>query len=183
VPHVHDDYRELLAEHRRTSSACALRPALHPEVVAAAVAAGARAIHCEKPVALTYGEALDMAATAAGAGVQLTFNLQRRFHPVQRQAREWIAQGEIGEVVTIEGYCPNLFDWGPTSSTSSSSTAGTPPRMALGQIDATVDRYVYGYSPRPPRSPRSAGRTGCGRSSPPGANRTPPYSTWRTASD
>ncbi|MDX6354611.1 MAG: hypothetical protein QOF98_1514 [Streptomyces sp.] len=145
VPHVHDDYRELLAEHRPDIVSVCTPPALHPEVVSAAVAAGARAIHCEKPIALTYGEALDMAATAADAGVQLTFNLQRRLDPVQRQAREWITQGEIGDVVTIEGYCPNLFDWGTHILDLILFHHGDlAPEWVLGQIDATVDRYVYG---------------------------------------
>jgi predicted dehydrogenase len=145
VPGVHQDYRDMLAQQRPDIVSVCTPPALHPEVVRAAIAAGARAVHCEKPVALTYGEALEMVANAADAGVQLTFNLQRRFEPVQRQAREWIAQGEIGDVVTIEGYCPNLFDWGTHILDLILFHRGdTAPEWVLGQIDATVDRYVYG---------------------------------------
>ncbi|MYS21084.1 Predicted dehydrogenase [Streptomyces sp. DvalAA-14] len=145
VPGVHRDYRELLAAARPDIVSVCTPPALHPEVVKAAVAAGARAVHCEKPIALSYGEALEMAATAADAGVQLTFNLQRRFDPVQRQAREWIAQGEIGDVVTIEGYCPNLFDWGThILDLVLFHRQDAAPQWVLGQIDASVDRYVYG---------------------------------------
>jgi UDP-N-acetylglucosamine 3-dehydrogenase len=145
VPVVHRDFRELLAATRPDIVSVCTPPAFHPEVVRAAIAAGARAIHCEKPIALSYGEALEMAATAADAGVQLTFNLQRRFEPVQRQAREWIAQGEIGEVVTVEGYCPNLFDWGThILDLILFHRQDAAPEWVLGQIDASVDRYVYG---------------------------------------
>jgi UDP-N-acetylglucosamine 3-dehydrogenase len=145
APGVYEDYRDMLAERRPDIVSVCTPPAFHPEVVRAAIAAGARAVHCEKPLALTYGEALEMAATAAEAGVQLTFNLQRRFEPVQRQAREWIAQGEIGDVVTIEGYCPNLFDWGThILDLILFHRQDAAPEWVLGQIDATVDRYVYG---------------------------------------
>ncbi|MFJ2645353.1 Gfo/Idh/MocA family protein [Streptomyces sp. NPDC087420] len=145
VPEVHSTFQDLFAAVRPDIVSVCTPPASHPEVVRAAVAAGARAIHCEKPVALTYGEALEMAATAAGAGVQLTFNLQRRFDPVQRQVREWIAQGEIGEVVTVEGYCPNLFDWGThILDLILFHRQDVAPDWVLGQIDVSVNRYVYG---------------------------------------
>ncbi|WP_405578886.1 Gfo/Idh/MocA family protein [Streptomyces sp. NBC_01190] len=145
VPGVYRDYREMLADRRPDIVSVCTPPALHPEVVRAAIAAGARAVHCEKPIALSYGEAREMAAIAAQAGVQLTFNLQRRFDPVQRQAREWTAQGEIGEVTTIEGYCPNLFDWGThILDLILFHRQDAAPQWVFGQIDASVDRYVYG---------------------------------------
>jgi predicted dehydrogenase len=145
VPHVYQDYRELLRTHRPDIVSVCTPPALHPEIVRAAAAAGVRAVHCEKPVALSYGEALDMVAIAEAAGVQLTFNLQRRFEPVQRYAHELIAQGEIGDVVTIEGYCPNLFDWGSHILDLILFHLGdAEPEWVLGQIDVTLGRYVYG---------------------------------------
>lgn len=145
VPHVHRDFRELLAEVRPDIVSVCTPPAHHLDVVRAAVAAGARAVHCEKPIALSYGDALAMTTEAADAGVVLTFNLQRRFDPVQVQAREWIAQGEIGDVVTVEGYCPNLFDWGThILDLVLFHRQDTAPQWVLGQIDVSVDRYVYG---------------------------------------
>jgi UDP-N-acetylglucosamine 3-dehydrogenase len=145
VPAVHRDYHELLAAARPDIVSVCTPPAFHLDVVRAAIEAGARAVHCEKPIALSYGEALEMAARAADAGVQLTFNLQRRFEPVQRQAREWIAAGEIGEVVTVEGYCPNLFDWGThIVDLILFHRQDAAPEWVLGQLDVTLDRYVYG---------------------------------------
>ncbi|MFJ8062753.1 Gfo/Idh/MocA family protein [Streptomyces sp. NPDC096142] len=145
IPHVHGDVRELLAEVRPDIVSVCTPPVHHLNVVRAAVAAGARAVHCEKPIALSYGDALAMTTEAADAGVLLTFNLQRRFDPVQIQAREWIAQGEIGDVVTIEGYCPNLFDWGThILDLVLFHRQDTAPEWVFGQIDVSVDRYVYG---------------------------------------
>lgn len=145
VPRVYRDYRELLVVERPDVVSVCTPPALHPEIVRAAAAAGVRAVHCEKPVALSYGEALEMARTAADAGMQLTFNLQRRFEAVQRFARDRVAGGEIGEVVTIEGYCPNLFDWGTHILDLILFHRGdAAPEWVFGQVDVTLDRYVYG---------------------------------------
>lgn len=145
VSRIYRDYRELLKTARPEIVSICTPPASHLEITRAAVAAGVRAIHCEKPIALSYGDAVEMAALAAEAGVQLTFNLQRRFEPVQRYGRELLEAGEIGEVVTIEGYCPNLFDWGTHILDLILFHRGdAPASWVTGQIDVTVNRYVYG---------------------------------------
>jgi len=145
VSRIYRDYHELLETERPEIVSVCTPPASHLEIVGAALAAGVRAIHCEKPIALSYGDAVEMAALCAEVGVQLTFNLQRRFEPVQRYGRELLAAGEIGDVVTIEGYCPNLFDWGTHILDlilfhRGDAAAG----WVMGQIDVSVNRYVYG---------------------------------------
>jgi hypothetical protein len=145
VPRTYQDYHKLLEADQPDIVSVCTPPAFHREVVRAAVAAGVRAIHCEEPIALSYGDALKMAVPAADAGVQLTFNLQRRFEAVQRFAREQIEAGEIGDVVTIEGYCPNLPDWGAHILDLIPFHRGdAAPSWVMGQIDVTVDRYIYG---------------------------------------
>ncbi|HVV23765.1 MAG TPA: Gfo/Idh/MocA family oxidoreductase [Pseudonocardiaceae bacterium] len=143
IPQVFADHRDLLAERPDVVSVCT-PPRFHLDVVTDAVRAGVRAVHCEKPLAMSYDDARTMVTTAADAGVQLTFNLQRRFEPVQRFAREAIAAGEIGEVVTFEGYCPNLFDWGSHILDLILFHRGdAAPSWVLGQVDVSVNRYVY----------------------------------------
>jgi len=56
-------------------------------VVRRAVDAGVRAIHCEKPMALSYGDALDMHDYTRANGVLLTINHQRRFETLYRAPR------------------------------------------------------------------------------------------------
>ena len=87
-------------------------PAQHREQVLAAINAGARAIHSEKPMAPTWGDSLAMHLAAQEKGVQLTFCHQRRFNPQFVRARQLIQEGEIGTLQRLEGFCPNLFDWG-----------------------------------------------------------------------
>ena len=112
IPGLYDSHEAMLkAEHPDVISICT-PPATHLEIARAAIAAEVRAIHCEKPIATSYGDVLEMQRLARDANVQLTVNLQRRFEPVHRFARDQIAAGAIGEVVSLEGYCPNLPDWG-----------------------------------------------------------------------
>ena len=86
-----------------------------------------------------------MQRLAEAAGVRLTVNLQRRFEPVHRFAREQIASGAIGEVISLEGYCPNLPDWGTHIIDLLLYYRGDlPPSWVIGQVDVSVNRYVYG---------------------------------------
>lgn len=138
------DYVDMLERERPDIVSICTPPAAHLEVARAAVAAGARAIHCEKPVALSFGDVVEMQRLADEAGVQLSFNLQRRFEPVHRFAREQIAVGAIGELVSIEAYCPNLFDWGTHVIDLMFFYRGDmPAEWVVGQIDVSVNRYVY----------------------------------------
>lgn len=143
-PAVYEDYRVLLAAERPEFVSVCTPPAQHLDVVRAAVAAGAKAIHCEKPIALSYGDALEATRLATDAGTQLTFNLQRRFDPVHRFARTQLAAGVLGDVVSIEGYCPNLADWGTHIIDLVFFYLGDAPAQSVtGQVDVSVNRYVY----------------------------------------
>jgi UDP-N-acetylglucosamine 3-dehydrogenase len=112
IPAVYDSHVELLKAERPDVLSICTPPSTHLEIARAAVAAGVRAIHCEKPIATSYADVLEMRRLAADAGVQLTVNLQRRFEPVHKFARDQIAAGAIGDVISLEGYCPNLPDFG-----------------------------------------------------------------------
>lgn len=145
IPGVYRSHTELLAaEHPDVLSICT-PPGVRLEVARAAITAGVRAIHCEKPIATSYGDVLQMRRLADAAGVQLTVNLQRRFEPVHRFAREQLASGAIGDVISLEGYCPNLPDWGTHIIDLLLYYRGDlPPSWVIGQVDVSVNRYVYG---------------------------------------
>jgi UDP-N-acetylglucosamine 3-dehydrogenase len=145
IPQVYESHEELLAAgHPEVVSICS-PPSTHLEIARAAIAAGVLAIHCEKPIATSYADVVEMQQLAADAGIQLTVNLQRRFEPVHRFAREQIAAGAIGDVVSIEGYCPNLPDWGShIVDLLLFYTGDVAPAWVMGQVDVSVCRYVYG---------------------------------------
>lgn len=118
---------------------------LHPEHVLASSKAGVRAIHSEKPMAPTWGEAKRMAQACDDAGIQLTFCHQRRFAPQFVKTRELIKDGAIGEVYRIEGFCSNLFDWGTHwFDMFQFYNDETPPEWVMGQIDTAQAQLVFG---------------------------------------
>lgn len=145
VPRRYADYEELLVVERPALLSICTPPALHREIVTAAIAAGVRAIHCEKPMALTYGDALAMHESARKHGVLLTINHQRRFESLHRAVRSAVDTGEIGDVTGIDGYCANLFDWGSHVLDLIFFYLGDrPAESVLGQIDVTTRRHIYG---------------------------------------
>lgn len=145
VPRAYDDFeRMLLAERPEIVSICT-PPAFHKPAVIAAVASGAKAVHCEKPIALSYADVLDLVELAEASGVQLTFNLQRRLDPVHRYARDALRSGAIGEVHSFEAHCPNLLDWGShIVDLLLFYRDDLAPSDVFGQVDVSVNRYVYG---------------------------------------
>ena len=108
------DYQGMLARERLDIVSVCTWPALHPEMVVAAAAAGVKAILCEKPMALTLPECDRMLAACAAGGVKLAVNHQRRFGAPFQQAKQWLREGAIGTVQRVEGWIPRgtLLDWG-----------------------------------------------------------------------
>ncbi len=145
APAVYEDYRAMLSEQRPDVVSICTWTGLHAEMVEAAVASGAGAIHCEKPLAPTWGEARRMVARASEAGVPLIFTHQRRFEWPFRAARRLLRDGAIGRLVRIEGYCANLFDWGTHwFDMMHFYNDEQPARWVIGQVDLQGAARVFG---------------------------------------
>lgn len=76
----------------------------HGEAVRAAARNGARVVLCEKPLAPTWREALELQALCARLQVELVVGYQRRWEPRHRQVRAFISSGGLGEVLAANGY-------------------------------------------------------------------------------
>jgi predicted dehydrogenase len=74
----------------------------HKPMALAAIAAG-KHVYCEKPLAANAADAEEMAAAAAAAGVQTFVGFNYLKNPLLALAREMIAAGEIGDVVSFRG--------------------------------------------------------------------------------
>lgn len=109
---IYADYHQMLAQEQLDIVSICTWPHHHAPMVIAAAEAGVKAIHCEKPVAPSYAEALRMVAACEAHGTQLSFNHQRRFAAPFRIARDLLKSGVIGPLQRLEGSCDNLFDWG-----------------------------------------------------------------------
>jgi predicted dehydrogenase len=146
-PTIFEDYRQMLAEVKPDIVSICTWPKLHAEMVLAAVDAGVRAIHCEKPMAPTWGESKAMHQAAVAAGCQLTFNHQRRFLGPFREARRLARAGAIGEVHRIEAACSNMIDWGTHwLDMLFFMNNETPAEWVLGQIDCREEESVFGLA-------------------------------------
>jgi predicted dehydrogenase len=114
-------------------------------MVIACAEAGVKAVHCEKPMAPTFGEARRMVEVCERNGVQLTFNHQRRFGPPYRKARELLKSGAIGELVRLEATCDNLFDWGTHwFDMLCFYNDETDVEWVIGQIDSRGSNRIFG---------------------------------------
>jgi UDP-N-acetylglucosamine 3-dehydrogenase len=139
------DYNTLLAEEKPDIVSVTLWPHLHAEITVAACEAGVRAIHCEKPMATTWGDAKRMKAAAEANGTILTFNHQRRFLEPFQQAKRLTDAGEIGSLIVIEASCGDLFDWGTHwLDMMFFLNNETPAEWAIGQIDSRTPKQVFG---------------------------------------
>lgn len=81
---------------------------LHRPMTQAALQAGKHVI-CEKPLATTLEDATALAELAAATGLVATVPFVYRYHPVVREARARIADGELGPLRLIHG--SYLQDW------------------------------------------------------------------------
>lgn len=114
---VFEDYEAMLAAVEPDVVSVCVPPAVHAPIVIDCVRSGlVDAVHCEKPMAETYGDARLMVQEAARHDVQLTFNHQRRFSDAVRTAKELLDDGEIGSLERVEFAAPvGIFDYGSHS--------------------------------------------------------------------
>ncbi|HQE60900.1 MAG TPA: Gfo/Idh/MocA family oxidoreductase [Candidatus Latescibacteria bacterium] len=145
LPKYYLDYREMIAAEKPDIVSVCTWPHLHAEMVIHCAKAGVRAIHCEKPMAPTFGEARRMKETCDELGVQLTFNHQRRFEPQYRTVRELANRGVVGKVLRIEAACGDMFDWGTHwFDMINFYNNDVPAEWIIGQVDSRTDNKVFG---------------------------------------
>ena len=75
----------------------------HRDLVLAAIKAGLH-VYCEWPLGLNVAEAEEMASAAQAAGIHAAIGLQLRGSPVVRRARQLIASGALGRVLSVSTY-------------------------------------------------------------------------------
>jgi UDP-N-acetylglucosamine 3-dehydrogenase len=139
------DYKQMLAEVKPDIVSICTWPHLHAEMVVACAEAGIRAVHSEKPMAPTYGEARRMHETCVARGTQLTLNHQRRFESLYTTTKRLITEGAIGTVVQLQAAAPNLYDWGTHwFDMLNWYMDDEPVEWVLGQIDSRTARGVFG---------------------------------------
>jgi predicted dehydrogenase len=102
---LYQDYDEMLRRERPDIVCVATHPGSHAAIVESAVRNGARAIFCEKPMALDLADCDRIIAACQDGGALLSVNHSRRWYPIFRHARDLIQEGSLGELVSMTGYC------------------------------------------------------------------------------
>ncbi|WP_254921976.1 Gfo/Idh/MocA family protein [Halorubrum sp. Eb13] len=98
---VYEDHEAMLEEAEPDIVSVCVPPAIHADlVVDSAEAPSMQAVHCEKPMATTWGDCKRMASVCEREGVQLTIDHQRRLSEPVRRAKSMLDSGRIGRAET-----------------------------------------------------------------------------------
>lgn len=108
VPRAYRDIGDVVADPQVQVVHVCTPNQLHRPMAQAALEAGKHVI-CEKPLATTLEDAQALAALAASNALVATVPFVYRYHPVIREARARIAQGDLGPLHLIHG--SYLQDW------------------------------------------------------------------------
>lgn len=142
---IYEDHETMLARMELdVVSVCTPIPT-HAPIVTDCAEAGVMAVHCEKPMARTWGEARSMVAACEERGVQLTFGHQRRFGDPFRRTKQLLDDGVVGELERIEISWGNFFDNGThTLDLAAMFNDESPAEWVIGQVDYSKEHVRYG---------------------------------------
>jgi predicted dehydrogenase len=96
------DYHKLLEDPQIEAVHICTPNALHYPIAKAAMLAGKHVL-CEKPLAISSAEARELVEIARKQGVANCLNHNLRFYPLVQQARAMIQNGELGEILVVQG--------------------------------------------------------------------------------
>ena len=99
IPKVFRSWREAVESPDIDVVDISLPPHLHPEIAVAAAAAG-KHVMVQKPMAVTYTEAVRIVEAARAARVKLAVNQNGRWDPAIRASRSLVARGILGTRLT-----------------------------------------------------------------------------------
>lgn len=102
IPVAYGSYEQLLADSDLDIIYIPLPNHLHKEWTIKAALAGKHVL-CEKPIALTAEDVMEMAAAAKLHNVIITEAFMYRYHPRYEMVKQLISNGEIGEIRHIRG--------------------------------------------------------------------------------
>jgi predicted dehydrogenase len=102
IPQAYTDYRELLRSSDVDVVHITAPNRYHAEMSLAALQAGKHVV-CEKPLAMNTRETAAILRAARRAGVVFAVNYNVRFYPAVLQLRRAVANGELGEIIHVNG--------------------------------------------------------------------------------
>ncbi|TAK21352.1 MAG: Gfo/Idh/MocA family oxidoreductase [Chloroflexota bacterium] len=153
------DYREMLEKERPDFVDVCSWHGMHAEMVVATAARRPRAILCQKPMALSMGDADRMVVACERNGVKLFIAFQRPHHATWLKARDLIREGAIGKVIQV--VCDdggNLLNTNSHNIRLALFLMGEPrAEWVMGAVERTTERMERGF----PAEDAALGVVGC----------------------
>lgn len=143
---VFENYETMLATVEPDIVSVAVPPAIHEPVVIDCARSGVvEAVHCEKPMALSWSAAQRMVNTCWRYDVQLTFNRQRRFARPFTEANRLLDEGTIGSLERVEIGWGDFFDTGAhTVDLAGMFNGDRPADWVIAQLDYREEDVRFG---------------------------------------
>jgi len=105
---AYQNYEALLSDKELEAVHIAVPNVLHYEMAKAALTAGLH-VMCEKPLAMTTAETAELVALAKSSGLEAGVCYNIRYYPMNLAARQYLAEGKIGDLFHIQG--SYVQDW------------------------------------------------------------------------
>jgi len=138
--HIYHDYDAMLADDALDAVIIAVSDAFHVPTARKALAAG-KHVFCEKPVAVTVDEVLELERDVARSGRVFRIGHMLRFDPAIQSAQQFIA-GEMGQMLALKAwYCDSTHRYTMTDAVQPLIRHGA--RALKPQGDAKADKLRY----------------------------------------
>ncbi len=144
IERAHGSYEALLDDADVDAVYVPLPNHLHAEWTIRAAQAGKHVL-CEKPMALSSGEAQTMVDACADAGVVFMEAFMYRLHPTWRAVVELVRSGRIGELVSVQSWF-SYFNDDPTNIRNIAEYGGGA-LMDIGCYSIDASRLLFGSEP------------------------------------
>ena len=140
------DYREMLdKEHLDFVDVCSWH-GMHAEMVIAAAARRPKAIVCQKPMALSLGDADRMMVACERNNVKLVIAYQRPHHATWLKARDLIREGTLGKIVQISLSDSTLLNTNSHNIQLALFLTGNPRvEWVVGAVERTTEAMERGF--------------------------------------
>ena len=143
IPSAYTDMQQMLSTEPFDIVGVTTHNREHVEPTIAAAQAGARAILCEKPMALNMRDADRVIEACEQSGTKLAIDHTMRFEPNWRRVKQMVAEGVIGRLLHIEvqnyGDTSTLLHNG-THSCDSIRWFGGDPEWVIATVDRSNER-------------------------------------------
>ncbi len=146
IPHTFGSYEELLADPHIDAIYNPLPNYLHVPWSIKALEAGKHVL-CEKPIALTAGEAQRLLEAAKQhPNLKIMEAFMYRFHPQWQQARRLALEGKIGELRTIQTFFSYFND--DAHNIRNIAEVGGGAMLDIGCYAVSVARFIFNAEPQ-----------------------------------